>query len=104
MTQKFARGKKAYGFSERTGFRVPVNKLVRDGQTGILVEPEEYDPYHPQAIPLGPVSDAVSLYRPVPDSVIPQLTINLPGSTDAPEFASGDRLSGILSITKPEVV
>lgn len=46
----FAKGKKAYGISDRSGFRYRLNEMKREW-TGMLVGPDEYEPKHPQLEP-----------------------------------------------------
>jgi len=44
--------KYGYGECQRSGRRVPLSELVRDGQhPGLLVARDERDPRHPQDIP-----------------------------------------------------
>lgn len=44
---------KTYGECQRTGFRVPVDRLVKDGyHPGVTVDSSYYDPPHPQEQPL----------------------------------------------------
>jgi hypothetical protein len=48
----YAKGKRAFGFSDRSGFRYPINELVEEirngSKTGVLVGRDEIDPDHPQ--------------------------------------------------------
>ena len=69
----YARGKYAYGFCDKTGFRYPLNELVweyKDGQkTGFRVGRDVVDPDHPQNF-LGrlKITDPQSLRNPRPDT------------------------------------
>lgn len=69
---RYSRGKKAYGFSDRSGFRYALSDLVyeyRDGKrTGLRVGRDEVDIDHPQ-LRLGRtrVDDPQSLFDPRPD-------------------------------------
>lgn len=40
-----------WGICQRSGNRLPLSKLRRDGQTGLLVDPRWWDPRHPQERP-----------------------------------------------------
>jgi len=69
---KYARGRKAFGFCDRSGFRYPLEDLVyeyRNGvRTGLRVGRDIVDPDHPQNF-IGKVKtdDPQSLYDPRPD-------------------------------------
>ena len=69
-----ARGKYAFGFCERTGFRYPLADLVEEyvqgKPTGLLVGKDMVDPDHPQNF-LGVLdhpADAQALESPRPDT------------------------------------
>ena len=69
---KYARGKKAFGFCDRTGFRYPLNELVYETKngtrTGSRIGKDVVDPDHPQnAIGRVRTDDPQSLYNPRPD-------------------------------------
>jgi hypothetical protein len=72
MTQKFAFGKRAFGFCDRCNFRYPLAKLdwqvVNQKPTGIKVCSACNDEDHPQ-LQLGrfPINDPVALLNPRPD-------------------------------------
>ena len=69
----YAKGKYAYGYCDKTGFRYPLNELVweyKDGtKTGFRVGRDVVDPDHPQNF-LGRVRivDPQSLRDPRPDT------------------------------------
>lgn len=70
---KFARGKYAYGFCDRTGFRYPLDDLVYEYangvRTGLRVGRDMVDPDHPQnQTDELRTSEAVSLRDPRPDT------------------------------------
>jgi hypothetical protein len=46
----YASGKKAWGISDRSGFRYRLRDMRKEW-TGQLVGPDEYDPKHPQLFP-----------------------------------------------------
>ena len=72
MSEK-AKGKHAYGFCDRTGFRYPLDELVEEyvqgRPTGLRVGKDMVDPDHPQNwVGLqGPYSDPHALDNPRPD-------------------------------------
>ena len=74
---RYARDHKAWGQDAKTGRRVYLRDLVRDGQTGLPVTRESYDPKHPQERPID-VYDPETLRRPAPDQDIPLGLITLP--------------------------
>ena len=57
---KYAIGRKAYGISDRSGFRYPLNRMRKEW-TGLIVGADEWEPKHPQLEPLRDVSDAQAL-------------------------------------------
>lgn len=73
MSNAFSRGKYAFGFCDRCGFRVELAKMkverVRNRLTGMKVCSECFDPSHPQ-LELGTfvVSDPQALRDPRPDT------------------------------------
>lgn len=62
----YARGTKAWGHDARTGERTLLRNLVRDGQTGLPVLPKNWEPRHPQEIPVY-VEDPEALRAPAPN-------------------------------------
>jgi len=67
---KYARGRKAWGICQRSGQRVLLDRLVRDGHNpGLLVAPEWWEPKHPQEFP-PPMDEAIALYRPSPEEAM----------------------------------
>lgn len=66
----YASGKNAFGISDRSGFRYPLNKMRREW-TGALVGPDEYEPKHPQLRPPKAGPDPQALRNPRPDRTEP---------------------------------
>ena len=62
----FARGKYAYGISDRSGVRYKLNRMKREWN-GSLVGPDEYEPKQPQLFPKPPVDDPQALRTARPD-------------------------------------
>lgn len=74
----YARGDKAWGYCQRSGKRMLLKELVRDGHDeNLLVAPEWYEPEHPQER-LPEVSDPVTLRRPSVRNEAWSLTLNMP--------------------------
>lgn len=62
----FASGKKAWGISDRSGFRYRLSEMRKEW-TGALVGPDEYEPKHPQLYPPRVRPDPQALRNPRPD-------------------------------------
>ena len=67
MAVRRAKGKKSVAISDRSGFKVPYRSL-KTTWDGLRVEPEEYEPKHPQLTPARKVVDATALFDPRPDN------------------------------------
>lgn len=73
---RFAKGKKAVGYDERSGRKTKLRKLRSDGQyPGILVTDAWYEPKHPQETPVDPF-DPVGLRDPSPDRDKPGIIVD----------------------------
>jgi hypothetical protein len=64
---KRARGKKSFAIGDRSGFKVPYTSL-KTTWDGLRVEPEDWEPKHPQLTPPRNVVDATALFNPRPDN------------------------------------
>ena len=64
---KYARGKKSYAISDRSGLRVRYSKL-KTTWDGLRVSPEDWEPKNPQLTPAKNVVDATALFNPRPDT------------------------------------
>jgi len=62
-----ATGKKSLAIGDRSGLRVPYTSL-KTTWDGLRVEPEDWEPKHPQLDPPRNVVDAVALFQPRPDN------------------------------------
>lgn len=67
---KYAIGKKAYGISDRSGFRYRLDRMQKEW-TGMLVGFDEYEAKQPQLEPRRRVIDAQALKDPRPDRTEP---------------------------------
>ena len=63
---RYASGKKAWGYSDRSGFRYRLADMVTEWN-GSKVGPDEYEPKHPQLEPVRPGPDPQALFQPRPD-------------------------------------
>ena len=64
---RYASGKKAYGYSDRSGFSYRLRDMIKEWN-GLKVGIDEYEPKHPQLEPEPHVSDPESLYKPRPNN------------------------------------
>ena len=64
---RYASGRKAWGYSDRSGFRYRLRDMIKEWN-GLKVGPDEYEPKHPQLEPNYPGPDPTALYEPIPDS------------------------------------
>ena len=62
---KRARGKRSFAIGDRSGFKVPYTSL-KTTWDGLRVEPEDWEPKHPQLTPAKNVVDATALFDPRP--------------------------------------
>ena len=67
----FASGNKAYGISDRSGFRYRLREMKKEW-TGALVGPDEFEPKHPQLLPLRISPDPQALRNPRPEPNLPE--------------------------------
>ena len=64
---KRARGKRSFAIGDRSGFKVPYTSL-KTTWDGLRVEPDDWEPKHPQLTPAKNVVDATALFDPRPDN------------------------------------
>ena len=67
MAARRASGKKSQAISDQSGFKIPYKDLKTTWE-GYRVEPEEWEPKHPQLTPAKNVIDATALFQPRPDN------------------------------------
>jgi hypothetical protein len=60
---RYATGKKAWGYSDRSGFRYRLKEMKTEWN-GLKVGPDEYEAKHPQLEPNHPGPDPTALYQP----------------------------------------
>ena len=63
---RYASGKKAWGYSDRSGFRYRLREMRKEWN-GLKVGPDEYEAKHPQLEPNYPGPDPTALYEPRTD-------------------------------------
>ena len=64
---RYASGRKAWGYSDRSGFRYRLRDMIKEWN-GLKVGKDEYEAKHPQLEPSYPGPDPTALYEPRPDS------------------------------------
>ena len=94
---RYASGKKAYGYSDRSGFRYRLREMRKEWN-GLKVGPDEYEPKHPQLEPNYPGPDPTALYEPRPDSRTEVTVENILGLNP---FLSGSSGSAVITVIEP---
>ena len=74
---RYASGKKAWGFSDRSGFRYRLSEMVVEWN-GMKVGPDEYEPKHPQLTQTRTGADPEALFEPRPRNDKIPITVELP--------------------------
>lgn len=69
---RYASGSKAYGISDRSGFRYRLRDMKKEWN-GLLVGPDEYEAKHPQLTPPRNISDPQALRNPRPQQKLPHV-------------------------------
>ena len=64
---RYAAGNKAFGISDRSGFRYRLRDMKKEWN-GLLVGPDEFEPKHPQLEAPNVSADPQALRNPRPDS------------------------------------
>jgi len=84
---RYASGKKAWGFSDRSGFRYRLSEMMTEWN-GMKVGPDEYEPKHPQLTQTHTGSDPQALFEPRPRNDKIPVTVRFPSfSTETFEYA-----------------
>jgi len=74
---RFASGKDAWGYSDRSGFRYRLRDMVTEWN-GSKVGPDEYEPKHPQLGPITVGPDPQALHDPRPRTTLDPVTVRFP--------------------------
>jgi hypothetical protein len=93
---RFATGKKAWGYSDRSGFRYRLREMKTEWN-GLKVGPDEYEPKHPQLEPNHPGPDPTALYQPRVDGRSEVTVENLLGLNPFTSTAS----SAVITVLEP---
>ena len=96
---KYASGIKAKAISDISGFEVKYTQL-KTTWDNLRVEPDEFDPKHPQLTPAKNVFDATALFNPRPDNDPENVTIQIGFTQDifASRIARAQTGSGVSSL------
>ena len=94
---RFATGKKAWGYSDRSGFRYRLRDMIKEWN-GLKVGRDEYEEKHPQLEPNHPGPDPTALFEPRPDSRTEVTVENLLGLNP---FLSGSSGSSSITVIEP---
>lgn len=79
---RYASGKRAWGFSDRSGFRYRLSEMMTEWN-GMKVGPDEYEPKHPQLIQAHTGSDPEALFEPRPRNDSIPITVRFPSFNTA---------------------
>jgi hypothetical protein len=93
---RFATGKKAWGYSDRSGFRYRLREMKTEWN-GLKVGPDEYETKHPQLEPNHPGPDPTALYQPRVDGRSEVTVENLLGLNPFTSTAS----SAVITVLEP---
>ena len=93
---RYATGKKAWGFSDRSGFRYRLREMKTEWN-GLKVGPDEYEEKHPQLKPSQPGPDPTALYQPRVTSRTEVTVENLLGLNPFTSTAS----SAVITVLEP---
>ena len=93
---RFAIGRKAWGYSDRSGFRYRLKEMKTEWN-GLKVGPDEYEAKHPQLEPNHPGPDPTALYQPRVDGRSEVTVENLLGLNPFTSTAS----SAVITVFEP---
>lgn len=93
---RFASSKRAYGISDRSGFRYRLSQMRKEWN-GLLVGLDEYEEKHPQLTPARNVFDPQAIKNARPDRTEPAVRVILPFNP----FTSGASGSSIITVREP---
>ena len=93
---RYATGKKAWAYSDRSGFRYRLREMKTEWN-GLKVGPDEYEAKHPQLEPNHPGPDPTALYQPRVDARTEVTVENLLGLNPFTSTAS----SAVITVLEP---
>ena len=91
---RYASGKKAWGYSDRSGFRYRLSEMMTEW-SGAKVGPDEFETKHPQLEPSHPGPDPQALHEPRPDQRTEVATEQLLVSNP---FQSGNAATNVITV------
>jgi len=94
---RFASGKEAWGYSDRSGFRYRLVDMVKEWN-GHKVGRDEYEPKHPQLEPISVGPDPQALHDPRPDQ---RTEVAVARLLPANAFLSGSASSAVITVVEP---
>ena len=94
---RFASGKDAWGYSDRSGFRYRLREMVTEWN-GSKVGPDEYEPKHPQLEPIRVGPDPQAIHDPRPDQSTETAVSRL---LPLNPFLSGSAGSDVVTVVEP---
>jgi hypothetical protein len=94
---RFASGKDAWGYSDRSGFRYRLVDMVTEWN-GSKVGRDEYEPKHPQLEPIRVGPDPQALHNPRPDQ---RTEVGIARLLPASPFLSGSAGSAVITVIEP---
>ena len=94
---RYASGKKAWGYSDRSGFRYRLSEMMTEW-SGAKVGSDEYEAKHPQLEPSHPGPDPQALHEPRPDQRTEVPTQQL---LPPKPFVSGNAGTAVITVIEP---
>tara|TARA_R100001015_G_C4494505_1_gene70983 strand:+ start:62 stop:568 length:507 start_codon:yes stop_codon:yes gene_type:complete len=94
---RYASGKRAWGYSDRSGFRYRLRDMIKEWN-GLKVGIDEYEAKHPQLEPNYPGPDPTALYEPRPDS---RTEVTVENLLVLNPFSSGAASSNTITVIEP---
>jgi hypothetical protein len=94
---RFASGKDAWGYSDRSGFRYRLREMVTEWN-GLKVGPDEYETKHPQLQPVRVGPDPQALHNPRPDQ---RAEVGVARLLSANPFLSSSSGSAVITVVEP---
>lgn len=94
---RFASGKDAWGYSDRSGFRYRLVDMVTEWN-GLKVGRDEYEPKHPQLEPISVGPDPQAIHDPRPDQ---RTEVGVARLLPANPFLSGSAGSAVITVVEP---
>lgn len=94
---RYASGRNAWGYSDRSGFRYRLSEMITEWN-GAKVGPDEYEPKHPQLEPIQVGPDPQALREPRPDQ---RTEVAVEAILPLNAFSTAASGSSVVTITEP---